>query len=496
MWAVAQARGLRLLLALAAAPCRALAARTSSSCTAPALGSAELADFNHGLFGWHAGNSSLWEWSSGCAQTAVPCEAAASLDGFMLAVSPHVPLTSPAIHGSCLSFSFFTRASAQLVVEMQSGPSAPWKRVLTLVAKKGSAWERYDGLALPDEPVRIRMSAQSEAGKPWVPRSVGLDDVAMAAAPAPAARGAGSTDEHAVLGADGWSAATVPPSPVGVDFSAVFSRQPIPLPRVTSALAERGIRRAKVFQYDGQLLDAMAAAGVTDVAVGIPNFELHALALSPTHADDVVARMEPHRAMISYVIVGNEPLADWWADEFSAHMPLAVRNVRAALRARGWHARATVVLQFGVLERTWPPQDARFDPSQTDLMQTVLPELLEARSALFVNLYPFQAWRQDPARVPLTYAQFDGSPCASDGTRCYASLLDAMLDATWCAPRRACAPPRPRARAAPAARALWAARGEREARVCGRCVLTHAVCARGAAGTRWTSWAWRRAYPS
>jgi hypothetical protein len=51
-------------------------------------------------------------------------------------------------------------------------------------------------------------------------------------------------------------------------------------------------------------------------------------------------------------VVGNEPLASWWGGEFEPLLPLALEHVRLALLRRGWHARATVSLQAGVLVDT------------------------------------------------------------------------------------------------------------------------------------------------
>jgi hypothetical protein len=228
--------------------------------------------------------------------------------------------------------------------------------------------------------------------------------------------------------------------PVGVDVSTLFARHPVSGAQLSALLRARGIWRAKVFDYDRGLLDALVAGGVREVVVGIPNVELHNLALSRSHADRLVLLMQPHRDLISFVAVGNEPLALWWGGEFESELPAALGNVEAALRARDWQARATVTMQADILVDTWPPSRARFDPEQTVLTRSVLPKLEASGAPLFVNLYPYLAWRAAEGAISLDFASSAlvgraGQGCGgrgegeADGGECYPSLLDAMLDA-------------------------------------------------------------------
>lgn len=229
---------------------------------------------------------------------------------------------------------------------------------------------------------------------------------------------------------------------VGVDYSVTFSRQPLSPDAAGRLVKERGIRSVKLFQFDAQLLDALAKADVREVVLGIPNYELHALATKEGHAAKLAEQLVAYCGLVSLVTVGNEPLADWWAGQYITDLADAVANMQTALgrlKCRGNRPKATVALQFGVVADAWPPSGAHFDSRVEDVVKKIIANIRAARAPMLINMYPYLAWRAEGGAVPLDYARMDASAdCATtpEGT-CYRRLIDAMIDAAACVPGRA-----------------------------------------------------------
>jgi hypothetical protein len=419
------------------------------SCATATDALASHTDFEFGLGGWSAGNTSEWERRLGCA-TDVPCPVTGG--GYLLAVGEGAPLVSPPVRATCLSLSYFTGPGVELVVD--SIDAAGVARPLGALPPS-RAWRISPSLALPPEVVRVRLRAHltNSGADRWAANAAGVDDVIF------------------LLDADGAAAALAAPlaagvapplaprsalSPVGVDVSTLFAAHSPSLARLAALVRARGLHRVKLYQYDAALVGALAAAGVREFVVGIPNAELHNLALSLSHAVHVVDAMAAHADLISLVVVGNEPLAKWWGGQFTEQLHLALAHVGQALATRGWQARATVALQAGVLVETWPPAAARFDPELPLVVESLLPLLAASGAPLLLSLYPYLAWREADGAIALDWATFAAeASCVRAGKElpCYANLLDAMVDASTCAQlSRATSAPRARERASARAR--------------------------------------------
>lgn len=435
-------RQLALLVAFFASPAR--GGSSASACGNNAASLVSLSDFEYGLGGWSAGNTSQWAWRVGCAgDDELPCAAAGH--GYVLAVGRNASLISPPLLASCASLSYFALAGVELVVDAleEGGGVLP---IATLPPSRG--WHTSSSLALPPRLVRVRIRARfalPDDTSAWLPAgSAGVDSVLFQLLPqADDGGGAhGGFDERAPAG--GWPLAPNSAlSPVGVAVSTLFAHHKIAQGKLAAIVRARGITRAKLYQYSPTLIRTLETAGVREMVVGIPNLELRNLAISPGHADKLVAEMEPFQHLISHVAVGNEPLASWWGGEFADKLPRALAHVQAALTRRGWQARATVALQADVLVDTWPPSDAAFDSRNAELIRDVLPALLRTGSTLMVNLYPFLAWRAASGQIGLDFCTFEAAGCVKAGSECYPNMLHAMLDALQCGARA-------RARAGPA----------------------------------------------
>ncbi|KAJ1634975.1 hypothetical protein T492DRAFT_836420 [Pavlovales sp. CCMP2436] len=281
-----------LLTALAglalAAPLAGTGAGGSACALADDLLGSSVADFEYGIGGWSAGNSSRWAWQTGCDGTAGPPCAAAGR-GYLLAVGEGAQLTSPPVLGYCVSLSYFAQGVEIAVEAVNEAGEAT--TLATLPQSKG--WRVSTSLALPASYARVRLTARAAAGGRWVAQSVGgVDDIGFrlranplndpAALKLPAAFGV-PLRPRAVL------------SPIGVDVSTTFALSPLGLGALPALLSARGIWRAKVFQYEPGLLSALAQGGVREAVVGIPNVELRNLAFSPSHAEKLVGSMEGHR---------------------------------------------------------------------------------------------------------------------------------------------------------------------------------------------------------
>ena len=211
---------------------------------------------------------------------------------------------------------------------------------------------------------------------------------------------------------------------LGFNFGLDLAVNPLSVTEAAALLASRcPVAHAKLFNYRADYLTALRDAGFQHVVVSLPNKHL-----SDTNAPSALARvLAPFAAagMHLTVAVGNEPLASWYGGKYDSLLVGALRNVRAALDARGLSGvRVTVPFQFGVLGQSYPPSAGSFASAHAAVIRDVATTLARDGSSFYINIYPFFAHRSDAKSVPLAYA------LGEDGAaRAYPSLLHAQLAA-------------------------------------------------------------------
>lgn len=146
-------------------------------------------------------------------------------------------------------------------------------------------------------------------------------------------------------------------------------------------------------------------------------------AFAKNFVDTVVVPLMDEGATVS-VVVGNEPLAYWHATPGDV-LVAAYRNVRSALIDAGVKEKVKMMVPFqtGVLQDSYPPQNAIFREDFRPAIEEISTLMYEDGDPFEVNIYPYFAFRDNPEDIPLDFA------LGNAGNDEYGSLFQAMYAA-------------------------------------------------------------------
>ncbi|KAG0592004.1 hypothetical protein KC19_1G217600 [Ceratodon purpureus] len=208
---------------------------------------------------------------------------------------------------------------------------------------------------------------------------------------------------------------------------------PLPPKDVVKLMQINGIKKAKIFDADYDMIRSMAGSGI-EVMVAAPNNMLYSLANDPNAAtawvkQNVTQFLFQGGVDIKWVAVGNEPFLTAYNNSYLNTTYPALRNIQTALDQAG-HSEVRAIIPFNadVLTDSPKPSGSRFKPEYISQIQPML-EIFNRTGAPFsVNLYPYISKYQNPD-FPLDYAFFSGTTSPNvDGTIVYQNALDASLD--------------------------------------------------------------------
>ncbi|ERM96799.1 glucan endo-1,3-beta-glucosidase 13 [Amborella trichopoda] len=181
-------------------------------------------------------------------------------------------------------------------------------------------------------------------------------------------------------------------------------------------------------------LTSLCCAGIS-LHLAIPNsFIPHFASNRSAALSFVSAHLLPFlpRTPIHSLSLGADPLSS----DLAPFLLPALYNLQAALSHTSLtHIKVSTTLSFSHISSPFPPSSAKFHKSISEI-QPLLDFLSLNGAPLFVNLYPFSLYLDDPT-IPLGFALFREEPFSyrSDpitGIR-YRNLFDAMVDAFGCA---------------------------------------------------------------
>ncbi|GAA0184281.1 hypothetical protein Leryth_009051 [Lithospermum erythrorhizon] len=226
---------------------------------------------------------------------------------------------------------------------------------------------------------------------------------------------------------------------IGVNYGRIANNIPVPS-AVVNLLKTKYIDRVKIFDADGDVLDAFANSDI-EIVIGIGNENIQAMTDVKQAENWIRKNVVPYipQTKITGIMVGNEVLGG--SDlQMAANLGPAMTSVRTALRNIGLDGLMYVssAHALGVLGTSFPPSAGEF---RQDLVQYLLPILQyhgETDSPFMINAYPFFAYNSDPQHIPLDYALFDAYPGVLDTNTNlkYTGMLFAQIDAVYAAIQR------------------------------------------------------------
>ncbi|KAL5207822.1 hypothetical protein ABZP36_032257 [Zizania latifolia] len=224
---------------------------------------------------------------------------------------------------------------------------------------------------------------------------------------------------------------------IGVNYGQIANNLPSPA-RVSCLLRSLKISKVKLFDADPHVLRAFLGTGV-EFVVGIGNEAVPAM-VSPSAAQAwLQLHVVPHLgagARITSITVGNEVFKGNDTVLQASLLP-AMRSVHQALGTLGLQGRVNVTTahSLDIMAVSYPPSAGAFHPTAVPHVQPFLSFLSATRAPFLINCYPYFAYKDDPARVPLEYVLFQPNAGVTDPhTRLtYDNMLYAQVDAVYAA---------------------------------------------------------------
>lgn len=222
---------------------------------------------------------------------------------------------------------------------------------------------------------------------------------------------------------------------LGVGLNLKQQVNPLSLDFAVRKLASTGVRSARLWDYDSKYLEALDRAGIKEVLVNVPTYQLPDFAAPmsanhPSHGLTNILKTYHDRGMAFRVGVGNEPFLtpDLFQDN-KKYLAIALRNVISSLSSGGLDdITVTVCFATTMMETSYPPQAGTFRPEMRPVMQDIAELIYQNQGEFSIQPYPYHARRQDPANVPLDLAL--GENIESIDGRHYNGLLGMMVAAS------------------------------------------------------------------
>jgi hypothetical protein len=183
-----------------------------------------------------------------------------------------------------------------------------------------------------------------------------------------------------------------------------FQKNPIGVRKAARKMKAIGVHCVRLWHYETEYLDALLSAGITDVLVNVPTFQLKRLSESDRFANSVASDLKPYHAqgMKFRVAVGNEPLASWeGGSENGDYLLDGMKRLYNALQGQGLGDVTTSVAFYnGVMGVGYPPQAGAFVPSLVPTIKDVTEFIYQTGGDFVIHIYPYFAIVYDTTVPP------------------------------------------------------------------------------------------------
>ncbi|XP_051217220.1 glucan endo-1,3-beta-glucosidase 14 [Lolium perenne] len=223
---------------------------------------------------------------------------------------------------------------------------------------------------------------------------------------------------------------------IGINYGQMGDNLPSPS-RVSSLVRSMQVSKVKLYDADQNVLRAFLNTGV-EFVIGIGNENVSAMLDPATAQAWVQHHVRPYlpSTRITCITVGNEVFKGNDTALKDNLLP-AMKSVYGALGTLGLQGQVNVTTahSLDIMGSSYPPSAGAFRPDVAPYITPLLDFLSAARSPFLINCYPYFAYKDDPAGVPLEYVLFQPNAGVIDPATGlnYDNMLYAQVDSVYAA---------------------------------------------------------------
>ncbi|KAA8549620.1 hypothetical protein F0562_001362 [Nyssa sinensis] len=199
-----------------------------------------------------------------------------------------------------------------------------------------------------------------------------------------------------------------------------------------------GIGRMRIYDLNQATLQALRGSNI-ELILDVPNSDLQTLASDASAATQWVqnnVRNYFPDVKFRYISVGNEVDPNSGTAQFVPFVLPAMQNIYKAIAAAGLQdqIKVSTATYSALVSDSYPPSQGNFKDNARSFMEPIIGFLVNNRSPLLANIYPYFGYIGDPVNIQLPYALFTApGVVVEDNSYQYSNLFDAMLDAMYSA---------------------------------------------------------------